>query len=48
LGRREKNEHYDLGGSLRATPNFSGFRNRFLRMVVAILLLILLFSNPPC
>ena len=36
---------FDLGGSLRAMPNFSGFRNRFLRMVVAILLLILLFSS---
>jgi regulator of protease activity HflC (stomatin/prohibitin superfamily) len=36
---------FDLGGSLRAMPNFSGFRNRFLRIVVAILLLILLFSS---
>ncbi|HMH78596.1 MAG TPA: prohibitin family protein [Candidatus Acidoferrum sp.] len=36
---------FDLGGSLRAMPNFSGFRNRFLRMVAAILLLILLFSS---
>jgi prohibitin 1 len=36
---------FDLGGSLRAMPNFSGFRNRFLPMVVAILLLILLFSS---
>jgi regulator of protease activity HflC (stomatin/prohibitin superfamily) len=34
-----------LGGSLRTMPNFSGFRNRFLRMVAAILLLILLFSS---
>jgi hypothetical protein len=45
LGRREKHDHYDLGGSLRTMPNFSGFRNRFLRMVAAILLLILLFSS---
>jgi regulator of protease activity HflC (stomatin/prohibitin superfamily) len=36
---------FDLGGSLRAMPNFSGFRNRFLRIVAAILLLILLFSS---
>ncbi len=36
---------FDLGGSLRAMLNFSGFRNRFLRIVVAILLLILLFSS---
>jgi prohibitin 1 len=36
---------FDLGGSLRAMPNFSAFRNRFLRLVVAILLLILLFSS---
>jgi prohibitin 1 len=36
---------FDLGGSLRAMPNFSGFRNRFLRIIVAILLLILLFSS---
>jgi regulator of protease activity HflC (stomatin/prohibitin superfamily) len=36
---------FDLGGTLRAMPNFSGFRNRFLRIVVAILLLILLFSS---
>jgi regulator of protease activity HflC (stomatin/prohibitin superfamily) len=36
---------FDLGGSLRAMPNFPGFRNRFLRIVVAILLLILLFSS---
>ena len=34
-----------LRGSLRAMANFSGFRNRFLRMVAAILLLILLFSS---
>jgi len=36
---------FDLGGSLRAMPNFSGFRNRFLRIVAVILLLILLFSS---
>jgi len=36
---------FDLGGSLRAMPNFSGFRNRFLRIIAAILLLILLFSS---
>src|ERR1700719_3508721 len=36
---------FDLGGSLRAMPNFSGFRNRFLRIVVAVLVLILLFSS---
>jgi regulator of protease activity HflC (stomatin/prohibitin superfamily) len=36
---------FDLGGSLRAMPNFSGFRNRFLRIIVAMLLLILLFSS---
>jgi prohibitin 1 len=36
---------FDLGGSLRAVPNFSGLRNRFLRVIVAILLLILLFSS---
>jgi prohibitin 1 len=36
---------FDLGGSLRAMPNFSGLRNRFLRIMVAILLLILLFSS---
>jgi prohibitin 1 len=36
---------FDLGGSLRAMPNFSGFRNRFLRIVVVILLLILLYSG---
>src|ERR1700719_1849062 len=36
---------FDLGGSLRAMPNFSGFRNRFLRIVVVTLLLILLFSS---
>jgi prohibitin 1 len=36
---------FDLGGSLRAMPNFSGLRNRFLRIIVAILPLILLFSS---
>ena len=36
---------FDLGGSLRAMPNFSGFRNRFLRIIGAILLLLLLFSS---
>jgi regulator of protease activity HflC (stomatin/prohibitin superfamily) len=36
---------FDLGGSLRAMPNFSGFRNRFLRIAGAILLLLLLFSS---
>jgi prohibitin 1 len=36
---------FDLGGSLRAMPNFSGFRNRFLRIVAVTLLLILLFSS---
>jgi regulator of protease activity HflC (stomatin/prohibitin superfamily) len=36
---------FDLGGSLRSMPNFGGFRNHFLRIVVAILLLILLFSS---
>jgi regulator of protease activity HflC (stomatin/prohibitin superfamily) len=36
---------FDLGGSFRAMPNFSGFRNRFLRIVGVILLLILLFSS---
>ena len=36
---------FDLGGSLRGMPNFGGFRNRFLRIVAVILLLILLFSS---
>jgi len=36
---------FDLSGSLRAMPNFAGFRSRFLRVVVAVLLLILLFSS---
>jgi prohibitin 1 len=36
---------FDLGGTLRAMPNFAGFRNRFLRIVAAILLLILLYSS---
>src|ERR1700751_6012844 len=36
---------FDLGGSLRAMPNFGGFRNRVVRLFVAILLLILLFSS---
>jgi regulator of protease activity HflC (stomatin/prohibitin superfamily) len=38
-------DDFDLGGSLRAMPNFAGFRSRFLRIVVAVLLLILLFSS---
>jgi prohibitin 1 len=36
---------FALGGSLRALPNFAGFRSRFLRVVVAVLLLILFFSS---
>lgn len=36
---------FDLGGSLNAMPNFAGFRNRALRLGVAILLLILLFAS---
>ena len=35
----------DLGGSLRAMPNFGSFRNRLLRMAAVILLLILLFAS---
>jgi len=36
---------FDLGGSLNAMPNFASFRNRALRLGVAILLLILLFAS---
>jgi prohibitin 1 len=36
---------FDLGGSFRAMPNFSSVRGRFLRIVGAILLLILLFAS---
>jgi regulator of protease activity HflC (stomatin/prohibitin superfamily) len=36
---------FDLGGSLNAMPNLAGFRNRVLRLGVAILLLILLFAS---
>ena len=36
---------FDLGGSLNAMPNFSGFKNRVLRIGVAILLFILLFAS---
>jgi prohibitin 1 len=36
---------FDLGGSLNEVPNFANFRSRFLTLLVAILLLILLFSS---
>lgn len=36
---------FDLGGSLNAMPSFGVVRSRFLRIVGAILLLILLFSS---
>jgi regulator of protease activity HflC (stomatin/prohibitin superfamily) len=36
---------FDLGGSLRAMPNFGSFRNRFLRIIGAIFILILLFAS---
>ncbi len=36
---------FDLGGSLNAVPGLGNIRNRFLRLVGAILLLILLFSS---
>ena len=36
---------FDLGGSLRAIPNFGNLRNRSLRILGAILVLILLFAS---
>jgi prohibitin 1 len=36
---------FDLGGSLRAMPNFGNLRHRFLRILGAIFLLILLFAS---
>jgi len=36
---------FDLGGSLRAMPNFGNLRNRSLRILGAILVLILLFAS---
>jgi len=36
---------FDLGGSLRAMPNFGNLRNRFLRILGAILVLILLSAS---
>ena len=36
---------FDLGGSLRAVPNFGNLRSRFLRILGAILVLILLFAS---
>ncbi len=36
---------FDLGGSLNAVPGLGNIRNRFLRLVGAIVLLILLFSS---
>ena len=36
---------FDLGGSLRAMPNFGSLRNRFLRILGAILVLILLLAS---
>src|SRR5437899_320572 len=36
---------FDLGGSLRAMPNFGNLRNRFLPILGAILLIILLFAS---
>jgi regulator of protease activity HflC (stomatin/prohibitin superfamily) len=36
---------FDLGGSLNAVPGLGNIRNRFLRLVGAILLLILLFAS---
>jgi prohibitin 1 len=36
---------FDLGGSLNAVPGLGNIRNRFLRLVAAIVLLILLFSS---
>jgi prohibitin 1 len=36
---------FDLGGSLNAMPNFGNFRRRFLRIAVAIALLILMFAS---
>ena len=36
---------FDLGGSLNAVPGLGNIRNRFLRLLGAILLLILLFSS---
>lgn len=36
---------FDLGGSLNAVPGLGNIRNRFLRLVGVILLLILLFSS---
>jgi len=36
---------FDLGGSLRAMPNFGNLRNRFLGILGAILVLILLFAS---
>src|SRR6202166_1981939 len=36
---------FDLGGALNAMPGLGNIRNRFLRLVGAILLLILLFSS---
>jgi prohibitin 1 len=36
---------FDLGGSLRAMPDFRSFRNRFLRIVGIILVLIVLYAS---
>jgi prohibitin 1 len=36
---------FDLGGSLRAMPNFGNLRNRFLPILGAILVLILVFAS---
>ena len=38
-------DDFDLGGSLRAMPNFGNLRNRSLRILGAILVLILLFAS---
>jgi regulator of protease activity HflC (stomatin/prohibitin superfamily) len=36
---------FDVSGAINAMPGFGGFRSRFLRLVVAIVLLILLWSS---
>jgi len=36
---------FDVGGTINAMPNLGAFRNRFLRIVGVILLLILLFAS---
>ena len=36
---------FDVGGSLNAMPSFGALRNRFLRIVIAIVLLILVWSS---